>query len=366
VKLYRRKGSDAWWYKFMVNGVLYRKSTGTSNEREADRIANAVRTDVLRNGAGILTKKDVPTVKEFQKRFTEIVATEVTSATLDSYTDAYNNLVADGSPLANTQLDAVDIDKLAAFKQYAKQKLKLGSNVTINHSLRMLRRALYLAVEQKVISQVPTIKMLEEKGRDFWLKPEDEPKYLEACPPFLRAAAILDLETGCRISELTGLKWSDVNWHARTLHIRGTKNDNSDRKVNLTTRALEVLEEQKAVSKCDYILTSPRWPDRQASRHGLEHAHEVARKKAGLSDDFKFHSLRHTFCTRLAAAGIDATRILKLAGHANLTTSQRYIKKDGIDTEAAMQAFEKHAEKARKSALGTKLGTVPRKVVKIR
>lgn len=374
MKLYRRKNKQGietgpYQFKFMLNGELVRKSTGTTNEREADRIANAMRTDALRNGVGILKKKDVPTVKEFQKKFTEHVAAEVAPTTLEFYTDCYNRLLADGSPLANVELDAVNFEKLAAFQRFGQKHWP--SNTTINHSLRTLRRALRLAVRLDIIPKAPQFSkksgtMLKEQGRDFVLSHEAEHTYLEVAPDFLKAAAMLDVETGCRISELIGLKWSDVNWHARTLHIRGTKTKNSDREVNLTSRALNVMEEQKQVSKCDYILTSPRWADRQASKNGLEHAHEAAREKAGLPDGFVFHSFRHTFCTRFADATGDAVRLMKLAGHANLATSQKYIHASAISTENAMQAFEKHAEEHRKSALGTKLGTVRRKVQNIR
>ena len=48
-----------------------------------------------------------------------------------------------------------------------------------------------------------------------------------------------------------------------------------------------------------------------------------ALKRAGITD-FRFHDLRHTFATRLAQAGIDLYKIVKLLGHKDIKMTQRY------------------------------------------
>src|SRR5512135_2028600 len=39
----------------------------------------------------------------------------------------------------------------------------------------------------------------------------------------------------------------------------------------------------------------------------------------------RLHVLRHTFCSRLADRGVPAGHIQKLAGHASITTTERYM-----------------------------------------
>jgi len=213
----------------------------------------------------------------------------------------------------------------------------------------------------------PQIQLLaNENQRDFVLSLTNEKKYLTACLGFLRSAAELGLDTGMRLGELTKLRWPDVNWQARTVYVAGTKTRNSRRTLPLTARALRVLQELKKVSQCAHILSSPRWPNKPASRNGLQHAHEAVRKAAGLPLGFVLHSLRHTFCTRLAESGCDVYTLMKLAGHANLATSQRYIHNAGFNTSGAMQVFEKFTEQRRKQTEGTVVGTLPEKVRIIR
>jgi integrase len=47
---------------------------------------------------------------------------------------------------------------------------------------------------------------------------------------------------------------------------------------------------------------------------------------AGLKVTRGIHLLRHTFCSRLAMAGAPAKAIQELAGHQNLSTTQRYMR----------------------------------------
>jgi site-specific recombinase XerD len=55
----------------------------------------------------------------------------------------------------------------------------------------------------------------------------------------------------------------------------------------------------------------------------LRWAFECALKQAEISD-FSFHTLRHSFATRLAQRGIDLFTVQKLLGHKSYDTTQRY------------------------------------------
>ena len=47
-------------------------------------------------------------------------------------------------------------------------------------------------------------------------------------------------------------------------------------------------------------------------------------RAAKLNDKLNFHSLRHTFATRLVQRGVSIYIVSKLLGHADVTTTQIY------------------------------------------
>lgn len=50
-----------------------------------------------------------------------------------------------------------------------------------------------------------------------------------------------------------------------------------------------------------------------------------AERRAGMQVTGKLHVLRHTFCSHLAVLGAPAKAVQELAGHADLTTTMRYM-----------------------------------------
>ena len=49
------------------------------------------------------------------------------------------------------------------------------------------------------------------------------------------------------------------------------------------------------------------------------------RRELGIPDACVLHSLRHTYLTRLGESGVDAFTLRLIAGHASITTGQRYM-----------------------------------------
>ena len=64
-----------------------------------------------------------------------------------------------------------------------------------------------------------------------------------------------------------------------------------------------------------------------------------AQRRAVLEASGAIHTLRHTFCSHLAAAGAPAKAIQEIAGHQDLSTTQRYMHLSPSDRSAAMSAL---------------------------
>jgi integrase len=70
-----------------------------------------------------------------------------------------------------------------------------------------------------------------------------------------------------------------------------------------------------------------------------------AQRAGGLHPDGAFHIFRHTFCAHLAMRGAPAKAIQELAGHADLTTTMRYMHLSPAARDSAIALLDAgHAE----------------------
>ena len=246
-------------------------------------------------------------------------------------------------PLADARLDEIDEALVEGYVQHrsssfvrrrTKEEVKVltdrrVSASTVNRALATLRRLMRLAQEWRVSDRVPRIRMVTgERGREYVLSYADEKVYLEFAPQPLKDVATLVLDTGLRIGEALALEWRDV--HLTTdgsqwgyVQVREGKSRNARRAVPLTKRAHEMLTKRRAASRLLFVFGDEDGNVPRVS--SFDHLHAKARKACKLSPEFVLHSLRHTYLTRLAIAGVEAFTIMKLAGHSSVTVSQRYV-----------------------------------------
>lgn len=87
---------------------------------------------------------------------------------------------------------------------------------------------------------------------------------------------------------------------------------------------LELLKRSKWTAPQDPVFATPSTGNPMA-REGLMKRYRKALVAAGLSPEFSFHDLRHTFGTTMARAGVPVGAIQAWMGHANLSTTQIYM-----------------------------------------
>jgi integrase len=155
--------------------------------------------------------------------------------------------------------------------------------------------------------------------------------------PVLRVLILTAAMTGLRQSELLGLRWRDVDWAAQRIRVRNAfvrGEHSSEGKSDLSTRRSVPLAD-RLVGELDHWSQHTEYADDDA----LVFAHpqlgtpldssKVSRRfKAACRDagvkEIRFHDLRHTFATRLAASGQPLRTIQEFLGHADLKTTQIY------------------------------------------
>ena len=176
------------------------------------------------------------------------------------------------------------------------------------------------SIKENPVSKVKMEK--ENNERDRWLTKDEEKRLLENSPEWLREIMVFALNTGLRKDEILSLEWSRVDFERKTILIQKTKNG-KPRTIPLNQSALNVLAQRSKVKsiKSDIVFINSRGT--KIDKSNLANVFNKAVKEVKISN-FKFHDLRHTFCTRLAQKGIDIYKIAKLAGHENIKMTQRY------------------------------------------
>lgn len=115
--------------------------------------------------------------------------------------------------------------------------------------------------------------------------------------------------------------------------IEDTPKGGRSRKIPLTKELAAALSAHRHL-RGPYVLC-----DEGGARVVVSHLQqwiEHASKRAGLPVTRSFHILRHTFCSHLAMRGASVVAIQKLAGHANLSQTQRYMHLSPSDLDAAI------------------------------
>lgn len=145
-------------------------------------------------------------------------------------------------------------------------------------------------------------------------------------------ALCISFWVGLRVCEIAALKVSDVYEADGTvkevvnLLANQTKGSNS-RQVIINQKMQKLLRVYWLQAQ-SYCFDGPLLPSQKSQKHfssnSLCQLFWRIYKNAGLSNASS-HSGRRTFITKLANASVNAKAIMTLAGHKNLSTTQRYI-----------------------------------------
>jgi integrase len=162
----------------------------------------------------------------------------------------------------------------------------------------------------------------EGQGRTRFLSEDERTRLLAACRgarwPKMYALVLLGLTTGARKGELLGLRWQDVDFAQALLHIPTTKNGDP-KALPLTPAAREELQRlQGAPTKL--VFESTRSPGQP---FGFEPEWKELLKACGIRN-FRFHDLRHSCASMLAANGATLLEIGDLLGHRQVSMTKRY------------------------------------------
>lgn len=161
----------------------------------------------------------------------------------------------------------------------------------------------------------------------------------------IRDRAVLEVfySTGIRLNELCGLTIYDADLQGGMLRINKGKGF-KDRVVPLGKHSIRFLKEYISKVRPHFTRKNRQTRDLFVDCYGKPLSKQVVsimirtwRNAAKIKKQVTAHMFRHTFATDLIRNGADITAVQKMMGHAELKTTEGYIKSLGLDVKKAHQ-----------------------------
>lgn len=298
-----------------------------------------------------------PTLQAF---FTERLTRQRQASpnTIAAYRDAWKLLLtfaARRTGKGPSQLDIADLDAdlIAEFLDHLEHER--GNSVTTRNArlaairslfrFAALRHPEHAATIQQVLDIPP--KRCDQTLISYLTDPEIDA--LLAAPDTTtwtgrrdHALVMLAIQTGLRLSELLGLRHSDVHLDTGP-HVACHGKGRKQRVTPLTRQTVDLLRAwftEQAAEPADPVFPTRRGA--QLSRDAIERRLAIYTTRAAVScptlhdKNVTAHVLRHTAAMRLLHAGIDIAVIALWLGHENIQTTQIYLHADLALKEKAL------------------------------
>ena len=137
------------------------------------------------------------------------------------------------------------------------------------------------------------------------------------------------VSSGCRVSEVAGLRVDDIDWRDRKCKVIGK--GNKERTVYFSVRAKLMLQLYIAERRGgEALFASSRAPYEPLTDRGIEKMISKLGKRIGMERPLYPHLMRHTFASHALNCGMELTIIQHLLGHSDPKTTLIYAEIDPI------------------------------------
>lgn len=323
MSLYKQDGSDAYYVSVSVKGRRVRKSTGTSDKKEAQRIHDEIKASLWTEvKTGYTWKKACVAWLKHQPRSEE---------------DRYR--------LRALTIPNLPIEELSA---PLIQKHLPANPATYNRTAQQIMAILNLAKRQGHVDEIPTIERKKvPEGRIRWLTHDEWERLYKELPAHLKPLAKFSICTGMRQHNATHLEWSQVDIRRKVCWIHPDQaKAGKPIGIPLSDDAVAVLRGQIGqhevwVFPYKRKVRKGQDPDKGRPMEQIKSAWTKALKRAGLgtttvvgkgknakekfTPNFRWHDLRHTWATWHIQSGLTPLDVLqKLGGWASYSMVLRY------------------------------------------
>lgn len=332
----KEEKSGKWYCRFyLADGRdIHRLLRGATNIKQAKTLANQLQFDLEMEVRG---QKPKELKNVYIKRLVELYTIHAKNNHKNFRSQPYYLRSLEkyfGNSKPANKIKPEDIEK---YKTYLKETKQL-KNSSINRYLEILSKMFNLAIANGELKENPVkgATLKEDNHRIRFLEEDEERRMFESIDvvaPYLRPIVIVALQTGMRRGEIFGMKWCNVDFNNRLIHVLNTKTGNS-REIPISEKLYGLLISLPKES--EYVFTNPKTNKPYVD---IKKSWEKVMEDSNIKS-FRFHDLRHTFATRMVMAGVDFLTLMELLGHTNITTTMRY---SHVMAGRKMEAIEKLA-----------------------
>ena len=215
---------------------------------------------------------------------------------------------------------------------------------TANKILTILKAALnHAVVEGEVMDTGAWAAVRPFKNVDApkvrYLSDGDALRLTNACQDDLRQIVTAALLTGCRYGEIAKLKGGDFDPDSGTLYI-ATSKSGKPRHIVLTDEGSEFFTQATAGRPGAELMFSRKSGGAWGNAHQYRPLQESC-KNAEINPPASFHTLRHTYASRLAMNGVPMKVIAEQLGHADTRITEKHYTHlaDSYKAETVRAAF---------------------------
>ena len=210
-------------------------------------------------------------------------------------------------------------------RKYLREERKLGER-SVNYYNSIIRFIYDVVLDYPINhKQLPMYKRKRKLPKI--LREKELNIFFDACEEYMyKTIFMLIYGSGLRISEAVNIRIEDIDSKNMRLFVRDGKGE-KERYTVLPKASLEMLR------KC-YRIYQPKHSEGYMflNREGkplkverLRVFFRRYRRKAGISEEFIVHSLRHSFATKLVEEGVDLVQVKELLGHSCIRSTMTYV-----------------------------------------
>jgi len=255
--------------------------------------------------------------------------------TMDRYRQVIRDFIASLDNRADLALSHITPQDVLAYRNSIIAANKTAR--TANLSVKVVSAAFNAAVRQHLIESNPataleTLPVKTEERATF--TPAQVSKLIQAGEGDWPGAILLAYYTGARLGDVANMLWSAIDWRKKLIRFTPSKTKKP------VTVPLHPQLERELLKKPGIGKTAmfPTLTGRgTGGKHGLSGRFAAIMEKAGIEgkitqhakggralSNLSFHSLRHSFNSAMANAGVSQEIRQKLTGHASAETNKIY------------------------------------------